>query len=1304
MQKTTRISEETVVFEGGSDFSDFKLNSFLKVIQEGLSEIVSLKAKNLYFINSRDSGSLSEDSIARLSSLINAKEHEDIEVENSFIVIPRLGTISPWSSKSAEILKNSGLPSDIRIEKGIFFSLISKTSLSSEEIFNASHAVHDKMTQSVILDIKEAENLFVDFESDFLKTIDLLGKGKNELSQANSDLGLALSPDEIEYLDVNYRKANKNPTDAELMMFAQANSEHCRHKIFNADWVIDGIKTKDSLFSFIKNTHKVSPENTLSAYKDNAAVIKGCKGPRFYPDPLSKIYNENEEEINFVTKVETHNHPTAISPFPGASTGSGGEIRDEGATGVGAKPKAGLCGFSVSNLRIPGHEKLWEGKESKPDRIASPFEIMIDGPLGAAAFNNEFGRPNILGYFRSFEMYLDKKRTKGTGYHKPIMLAGGLGNIKSEHVEKKEVPIGSKLVVLGGPSMLIGLGGGSASSMNSGDANLDLDFASVQRDNPEMERRCQEVLDSCWQKNDKNPILFIHDVGAGGLSNAIPELVNDSGHGGYVELRKIPVAEKGMSPMEIWCNESQERYVLAIAKDSLSEFEEICLRERCPYAIVGHIEQGNALKVFDEDANNFPVDLSLEILFGKPPKTTRSFSRKNKMFQTQSTIKIDFDTLIKEVISHPSVASKGYLITIGDRSVTGLVSRDQLVGKWQVPVADNALTLSAFNTLSGEAMAIGERTPLAVIDAEASARMAVAESVTNIISSGVTSTKDIKLSANWMGAPDLDAGNQDLYDAVKAIGEDLCPAWGISIPVGKDSLSMSTSWTDEKGQETAVTSPLSLIISAFCPIKNVSLAVTPDLKQEKNSSLIFIDLAKGSKRMGMSIVSQISNDFSGNCPDVECLEEMPKLVELFSKFIKQRKILSMHDRSDGGLFTALLEMAISGRKGININLDTYCNHQEEIKETLLNEELGLVIEVKDQDKEEIIKEINRVGLEGHCHEIGSISDRKCFEISYLNKTIFDETLNKLSKDWNSINLQMQSKRENPNTAKQEFLYDIDMERAGLNPNLSFKIPDKLNISKSRPKLAILREQGVNGHTEMAAAFHEVGFECTDVHMTDLFEKRILLKDFNGLVACGGFSYGDVLGAGGGWASSILFNNYLRDEFSEFFHRQDGFSLGVCNGCQMMALLKDLIPGTDNWPRFIRNTSEKFEARLIQLKVQRSNSILFQGMEGSIITVPVSHGEGKTDIEKNESEILLKNSLAPIAYANDDGIPTESYPQNPNGSSMGIAGVTNIQGNITIMMPHPERAFLSSQNSWAPESWSKYSPWIKFFENARKFLD
>ena len=1299
-----RISQNTFALLGESDFSDFRLESIKHDIQELIPSLKGIWAENLYFINSQDKTFFNERNLVDLMPIINAKEFKGISNKNSFMVIPRIGTFSPWSSKSSEIIRNSGFSSLSRIEKGIIFHLESDKDLSYEEILNASSVSHDKMTQSVITDLKDSDHLFKEFDSQPLKTIDLLQGGSEKLVKANKDLGLALSKDEIDYLVQNYREANKNPTDAELMMFAQANSEHCRHKIFNADWIIDGVPGEGSLFSFIKNTYKESPEDILSAYKDNAAVIRGNKANRLYPDPSSKVYIEKEEEVNFVTKVETHNHPTAISPFPGASTGSGGEIRDEGATGIGAKPKAGLCGFSVSNLRIPGDEKEWERDENKPDRIVSPFEIMIDAPLGAAAFNNEFGRPNILGYFRSLEMHLDERGKKRIGYHKPIMLAGGLGNIKSEHVQKKDVPVGSKLIVLGGPSMLIGLGGGSASSMTSGEANLDLDFASVQRDNPEMERRCQEVLDRCWQKEDQNPILFIHDVGAGGLSNAIPELVNDSGQGGYVELRKIPVAEKGMSPMEIWCNESQERYVLAIKEDSLVIFEEICKRERCPYSVVGFIEEGNNLKVYDESEDNYPIDLSLDILFGKAPKTLREFSNAKKTFKEKGSKNQELKKVIEEVITHPTVASKGYLITIGDRSVTGLISRDQMVGKWQVPVSDNAVTLSGFNSITGEAMSIGERTPLAIINAEASARMAVAESVTNIISSGIESIKDIKLSANWMGCPDLDYGNQDLYNAVKTVGQDLCPKWGIAIPVGKDSLSMSTNWIDEEGDECSVVSPLSLIISAFSALKDVTKVVTPDLKDKDGSSLILLDLAKGNKRMGMGIPAQINNDFSGLSPDVECTEEMPKVVKIFSNYIKEGKILSMHDRSDGGLFTSIMEMAIAGRCGLDINLDSYSRSKKDITDSLLNEELGLIFQVRQEDKDNIIDELSLLGLEDFCHEIGSLNKEKLLKINFKKIKVFQSSLSELSKRWNSINLKMQSKRENPNTAQKDFQNDTNMERKGLSPTLTFEIPKKINILENKPRLAVLREQGVNGQNEMAAAFKSVGFECLDVHMTDLIEKRFSLRDFNGLVSCGGFSYGDVLGAGGGWASSILYDEFLKEEFQRFFSREDIFSLGVCNGCQMMALLNELIPGSDGWPKFLRNTSEKFESRLIQLKVEKNNSIFFNNMEGSVMTVPVSHGEGRTTLSIEESETMIKSGLVPITYADDEGLSTENYPQNPNGSLLGIAGVTNKKGNITIMMPHPERSFLTSQNSWAPDSWDKYSPWIQFFLNAKNFLN
>ena len=1086
------------------------------------------------------------------------------------------------------------------------------------------------------------------------------------------------------------------------MMFAQANSEHCRHKIFNAEWEIDGKKAPKSLFDMIRNTYAKNSNGVLSAYKDNAAVLKGHKAKRFYPDS-SSVYIAKEEPIHLVTKVETHNHPTAISPFPGASTGSGGEIRDEGATGRGAKPKAGLCGFSVSNLRIPGFEEDWEGKENKPDRICSPLQIMLEAPIGAAAFNNEFGRPNILGYFRTFEMTINDNVY---GYHKPIMLAGGLGNIRNSHVEKSNVPVGSKLVVLGGPAMLIGLGGGSASSLLSGEAELDLDFASVQRDNAEMERRCQEVLDSCWQRGDSNPILFIHDVGAGGLSNAIPELIKDSGHGGFIELRDIPNAEAAMSPMEIWCNESQERYVMAIGTADLQEFLDICDRERCPVAVVGEITEGSSLKVHDSLFDNYPINISLDTIFGNTPKTIRKFNKESKGFTEPELIEPEISSLIKKVLRHPTVGGKGFLITIGDRSITGLISRDQMVGPWQVPVADNSVTLSSFFSSTGEAMSIGERTPCAIINSAAASRMAVAEAVTNIISSGIEKLSDIKLSANWMGAPEKLSGNQDLFQAVEAVGMDLCPKWGICIPVGKDSLSMATSWKDKEKKDHSVISPLSLIVSAFAPLKDVSLALTPqiDLTSDNSSELIFIDLAKGKKRMGGSIAFQVSSQFLGSVPDVECVKEMPKLVEALHQLIKEKKIIAYHDRSDGGLICSLIEMAFAGRSGLDIKLDQICESHDQTFEALFNEELGIVIQVPSKHIEEVIHLVSEVGFAKEVFRIASPNKSKLIKLFRGKELAFEWKLEDLLKEWNFVSYKMQSLRDNPETAKQEYLFDTDEDRKGLNPKISFEIPKKITSFSSRPSVAILREQGVNGQVEMAAAFDRVGFSCTDVHMTDLIAGRRKLEEFSGLVACGGFSYGDVLGAGEGWATSILYNESLREDFQRFFSRDDVFTLGVCNGCQAIALLSDLIPGSNLWPKFVRNKSEKFEARLIQLLIGKSPSIFFQGMDDSVLPVAVAHGEGQINLGKKEINKLLQKGLVPITYANDEGLTTESYPQNPNGSLSGIAGVTNASGTITLMMPHPERSFLSAQHSWKPENWDEYSPWIKFFLNAREFVN
>ena len=1303
MVSAKKESISFIALKGQQGLSEFRLKALLELIRENFSQVQAINCKDFFFSSLHyQSNELIKPTENELSKILKAKVFKKELKTNQFILIPRIGTISPWSSKATDILINAGFDSLKRIEKGLCFSLEIPLELEKDSLKEIGQKIYDRMTQSVITDISSAEHLFRQLEPKPVLAVDILKQGKKSLYDANDLLGLALSEEEIEYLYMNYLENNSNPTDAELMMFAQANSEHCRHKIFNAEWEIDGKKAPKSLFDMIRNTYAKNSNGVLSAYKDNAAVLKGHKAKRFFPDSAS-VYIAKEEPIHLVTKVETHNHPTAISPFPGASTGSGGEIRDEGATGRGAKPKAGLCGFSVSNLRIPGFEEDWEGKENKPDRICSPLQIMLEAPIGAAAFNNEFGRPNILGYFRTFEMTINDNVY---GYHKPIMLAGGLGNIRNSHVEKSVVPVGSKLVVLGGPAMLIGLGGGSASSLLSGEAELDLDFASVQRDNAEMERRCQEVLDRCWQRGDSNPILFIHDVGAGGLSNAIPELIKDSGHGGFIELRDIPNAEVAMSPMEIWCNESQERYVMAIGTADLQEFLDICDRERCPVAVVGEITEGSNLKVHDTLFDNYPIDISLDTIFGNTPKTIRKFNKETKRSTEPELIEPEISSLIKKVLRHPAVGSKGFLITIGDRSITGLISRDQMVGPWQVPVADNSVTLSSFFASTGEAMSIGERTPCAIINSSAASRMAVAEAVTNIISSGIEKLSDIKLSANWMGAPEKLSGNQDLFQAVEAVGMDLCPTWGICIPVGKDSLSMATSWMDKQKKDHSVISPLSLIISAFAPLKDVSLALTPqiDLTSDSPSELIFIDLAKGKKRMGGSIAFQVSSQFLGSIPDVECVKEMPKLVEVLHQLIKEKKIIAYHDRSDGGLICSLLEMAFAGRNGLDIKLDQICESHDQTFEALFNEELGIVIQVPTKHIEEVLNLVSEVGLNKNVFRIASPNKSKLIKLFRGKELAFEWKLEDLLKEWNFVSYKMQSLRDNPETAKQEYLFDTDEDRKGLNPKISFEIPKKITSFSSRPSVAILREQGVNGQVEMAAAFDRVGFSCTDVHMTDLIAGRRKLEEFSGLVACGGFSYGDVLGAGEGWATSILYNESLREDFQRFFSRDDVFTLGVCNGCQAIALLSDLIPGSNLWPKFVRNKSEKFEARLIQLLIGKSPSIFFQGMDDSVLPVAVAHGEGQINLGKKEINKLLQKGLVPITYANDEGLTTESYPQNPNGSLSGIAGVTNASGTITLMMPHPERSFLSAQHSWKPENWDEYSPWIKFFLNAREFVN
>tara|TARA_B100001123_G_scaffold8694_1_gene10727 strand:+ start:6745 stop:10665 length:3921 start_codon:yes stop_codon:yes gene_type:complete len=1305
MNFSKKISSNIVLIKGQGYFSDFRLNSLLERINGLGVDANSVDCRECFIISFKDKfKNVNARDIQRLKSVLNSANDQSISTENSFLITPRKGTFSPWSSKAQDIFNNCGISCIERIERGLFYTLVSKEPIPGSALESIGQDLADRMTESVIVDLEKISSFFSEQEKLSFKTIPILTEGKEALKEANEILGLALNDDEIQYLYSNCLDRNLNLTDTELMMFAQANSEHCRHKTFNARWKVDGSEQPLSLFEMIKNTHKINKRGVLSAYKDNAAVIEGSEGRRFFPDPKTNTYKGFKESIHFVTKVETHNHPTAISPFSGASTGSGGEIRDEGATGRGAKPKAGLCGFSVSNLRIPGFIESWESPERSPDRIAKPLQIMLEAPIGAAAFNNEFGRPNILGYFRSFEMEADFEGEKKVyGYHKPIMLAGGLGNIRHSHINKAKVSVGSKIIVLGGPSMLIGLGGGSASSLSSGSSDKDLDYASVQRENAEMERRCQEVLDKCWQKGNLNPILFIHDVGAGGLSNAIPELLNDIGFGAKVELRKIPNAEPGMSPLEIWCNESQERYVMAIKDERINEFESFCRRERCPYSIVGEVTKDFRLKVFDSEFDNYPIDIPLDLIFGKILEKSKTFNTKRKPSKSLQLENLDLNKLACKVLRHPSVASKNFLITIADRSITGLIHRDQLVGPWQVPVSDNAITLSGFYGNQGEAMSLGEKSPCAVLNSSAAARMAVAESITNIISAGVENISDIKLSANWMGSPDRLNGNQDLFEAVSAIGMDLCPKWKITIPVGKDSLSMATDWKDERGSHSVI-SPLSLVISAFSKIRDVDLSITPQLKRDEGSTeLLFIDLAKGQERTGGSIASQVEGKFYGKIPDVECVKEMPEFVKCFNKLLLRKKVLAYHDKSDGGLFTTLVEMAFAGRVGIDIDLSDICNSDKKMLGTLFNEELGVVIQIKKKDKKEVLRLLRSSGLSKHIHCIGQLVTEKKVSIKRNNNVLFENSLTDLLKEWNLVSYKLQSIRDNPKTAKQEYIHDSDQGSKGLNPQLTFSVPKKIRKNLKKPKLAILREQGVNGHVEMAAAFTQVGFSCVDVHMTDLISGHSKLNEFRGLVACGGFSYGDVLGAGQGWASTILYNERLKKDFKEFFSRKDVFSLGICNGCQMFAHLQSLIPGSKGWPTFIRNTSEKFEARVVQTRINETPSIFFKGMTGSVLPISVAHGEGRVSLLEKEASLLIDRKLVPAIYSDDKGKGTKEYPFNPNGSSEAIAGVTNESGTVTIMMPHPERSFLSIQNSWRPSNWSQYSPWIKFFLNARDFI-
>ncbi|MDV2858152.1 phosphoribosylformylglycinamidine synthase [Oceanimonas sp. CAM02] len=1220
------------------------------------------------------------------------------------LVTPRPGTLSPWSSKATDIARNCGLTQVKRIERGIIYYLSFEREPSAAELDAVSQLLHDRMTEATFASLAGAECLFAESQPAPLTSVDILGGGRDALAEANLRMGLALADDEIDYLFDGFSKLGRNPNDIELYMFAQANSEHCRHKIFNADWTIDGVEQPKSLFKMIKNTFEQNPEYVLSAYKDNAAVMAGSPAGRFFPSPESGEYRYHQEDIHILMKVETHNHPTAIAPYSGAATGSGGEIRDEGATGRGSKPKAGLVGFSVSNLKIPGYARPWEQDFGKPERIVSALDIMIDGPLGGAAFNNEFGRPALLGYFRTYEEQVASFNGEEVrGYHKPIMIAGGLGNIRGEHVEKGEIPVGAKLVVLGGPAMNIGLGGGAASSMTSGQSCEDLDFASVQRDNPEMERRCQEVIDRCWAMGDDNPIVFIHDVGAGGLSNAMPELVNDGDRGGRFYLRDIPNDEPGMSPLQIWCNESQERYVLAVADDRLPEFEAFCRRERAPYAVIGEATAERHLSLHDEHFDNQPIDMPLEVLLGKPPKMHRDVESAQHQSPALDLHGINLKDAAERVMTLPAVADKGFLITIGDRTVTGLVARDQMVGPWQVPVADCAVTAAAYDTYAGEAMSMGERAPVALLDFAASARLAVAEAITNIAATEIGELNRIKLSANWMSAaghPGEDAG---LYEAVKAVGEELCPVLGLTIPVGKDSMSMKTRWQQD-GEDRSVTAPLSLVISAFGRVTDVRSTVTPWLRTDMgDTDLILVDLGNGKNRLGASALAQVYRQLGNQPADLDDAEQLKGFFNAMQTLVADKKLLAYHDRGDGGLFVTLAEMAFAGNTGLNVELDLLgADHLA----ALFSEELGAVLQVRRDDKEAVLTCLAGHGLAACTHVIGGLNNDDTLRVLANGEEVYAESRTELRRLWSETSYRMQALRDNPECAKAEFEAKLE-SNPGLSASLIFDPKEDIAapyIARGvHPKMAILREQGVNSHMEMAAAFDRAGFSAVDVHMSDLQSGRLRLDEFAGLVACGGFSYGDVLGAGGGWAKSVLFNEALRAQFEAFFQRNDSFALGVCNGCQMLSQLRDLIPGAAHWPDFVRNTSERFEARFSLVEVQESPSLFLSGMAGSRLPIAVSHGEGRVQPKRADIATLEASGTVVLRFVDNHGQATERYPFNPNGSANGITGLTSEDGRVTIMMPHPERVFRTVANSWHPDNWGEDSGWMRMFRNARKHL-
>ena len=1277
--KTPRVPEVQVL-AGPCAFTPARLEKRLAALRERHPGIRGVYAEFVHFLQL--DGALSDGEAELVRALLQYGPRRDLaEPVGTRVctVTPRPGTISPWSSKATDIFRRCGLDAVRRVERGVRWFLDGGSAA-------VTPLLHDRMTEVARLE-ERFEDIFAEGDP---RPVERTGRTEEALAAANERLGLALSADEIAYLAGQYAELDRQPTDIELMMFAQANSEHCRHKIFNATWEIDGAAAEHTLFGMIRNTHRrINGAGILSAYSDNAAVIEGNRANRFFAEAGSGVYRPVREANHILIKVETHNHPTAIAPYPGAATGSGGEIRDEGAVGRGSKPKAGLAGFTTSHLHVPGDPQPWELAIGKPGRIASALDIMLDGPIGAAAFNNEYGRPALGGYFRTFESVVADGAGRYWGYHKPVMIAGGIGNIRAEHVEAADVPVGARLIVLGGPAMLIGLGGGAASSMASGESDSELDFASVQRDNAEMQRRCQEVIDRCWALGPDNPIRLIHDVGAGGLSNALPELIADAGRGGQFELRDVPSADRAMSPMELWCNEAQERYVMAVADADVPRFRAICERERCPHAVVGTARAGSRLTVTDRELDDVPVDLPLATVLGKPPAMHRSFERRPRPSSSIDLEGIALPDALARVLRFPAVASKKFLVTIGDRSITGLVARDQMVGPYQVPVADVAVTLADYDGFAGEALAMGERSPLAVVDPAAAARMAVAEALTNLAAAPIGDLSRVVLSANWMAAAGSEGEDQALYDAVAAVGLDLCPALGIAVPVGKDSLSMRTRW-DEDGVEREVVSPVTLNVTACAPVADVRGTLTPVLDDETYPALVLVEPPFAARRrLGGSALAQCYGRLGTPVPDVDDAAALRDLIDFLQRARGEFRVLAYHDRSDGGLIVTLLEMAFAGRVGLDI--------EEADLAGLFAEELGVVLAVPKTQLEAVVVAARAAGLGARPVAVARHDDR-------VRIGAHETTRAALERLWSETSHRLQSLRDDRTCADEEF-EGIDLgthrsvTRLTFDPGKDVAAPAV--AGGARPRVAILREQGVNGQVEMAAAFHRAGFEAVDVHMSDLFAGRHVLSDFAVLAACGGFSYGDVLGGGGGWAKSILFEPRVREAFREFFERPDTLTLGVCNGCQMLAQLKTLVPGATSWPRFVRNRSEQFEGRSVVVRIAPTDSPWLADMAGSVLPIAVAHGEGR--VEFDAPELDPRRARAALHYVDGLGRPTERYPLNPNGSVRGVAGLTSVDGRALIMMPHPERVFRAIQHSWCPPEWSGDGPWLRLFRNARAAL-